>query len=77
MDKLRFFTLQSLVCNFSCRALLLHFLKMKSLIDNYVMVVFKMLQSVPSARYSNICNALHQWKNRVTTTYRLYGESIL
>ena len=36
------------------------------------MVVFKMRDSVPSARYSPICNVLRQWKTSLIPTYRVY-----
>ena len=36
------------------------------------MVVFKMHDSVPSARYSPICNVLRQWKTSLIPTYRVY-----
>ena len=35
-------------------------------------VVFKMRDSVPSPRYSAICNVLHQWKTSLIPTYRVY-----
>ena len=36
------------------------------------MVVFKMRGSVPSARYSSICNVLRQWKTSLIPIYRVY-----
>ena len=36
------------------------------------MVVFKMRESVPTARYSPICNVLRQWKTSLILTYRVY-----
>ena len=36
------------------------------------MVVFKMRESVPIARYSPVCNVLRQWKTPVILTYRVY-----
>ena len=36
------------------------------------MVVFKMRDSVPSARYSSICNVLHQWSISLIPTYTVY-----
>ena len=36
------------------------------------MVVFKMRESVPSARYSPVCNVLRQWK----TSFILIIESV-
>ena len=36
------------------------------------MVVFKMCDSVPSARYSPVCNVLRQWKTSLILTYRVY-----
>ena len=36
------------------------------------MVVFKMRDSVPSPRYSAICNVLRQWKTSLIPTYRVY-----
>ena len=36
------------------------------------MVVFKMRDSLPSPRYSAICNILHQWKTSLIPTYRVY-----
>ena len=35
------------------------------------MVVFKMRDSVPSARYSPICNVLRQWKTSLIPIYSL------
>ena len=37
-----------------------------------MMVVFKMRDSVPSPRYSAICNVLRQWKTSLIPTYRVY-----
>ena len=36
-----------------------------------LMVVFKMRDSVPSARYSPVCNVLRQWKTSLTLIYSL------
>ena len=36
------------------------------------MVVFIMRDSVPSARYSPICNVLRQWKTSLIPIYRVY-----
>ena len=36
------------------------------------MVVFKMRDSVPSPRYSPVCNVLRQWKTSLIFTYRVY-----
>ena len=36
------------------------------------MVVFKMRDSLPSARYSPVCNVLRQWKSSLIPTYRVY-----
>ena len=36
------------------------------------MVVFKMRDSLPSARYSPICNVLRQWKTSLIPIYRVY-----
>ena len=36
------------------------------------MVVFKMRDSVPSPRYSPVCNVLRQWKTPLIPTYRVY-----
>ena len=36
------------------------------------MVVFKRHDSVPSARYSSICNVLRQWRIWLIPTYRVY-----
>ena len=36
------------------------------------MVVFKMRESVPTARYSPVCNVLRQWKTSLILTYRVY-----
>ena len=36
------------------------------------MVVFKMRDSVPSARYSPVCNVLRQWKTSLIPIYRVY-----
>ena len=35
------------------------------------MVVFKKRDSVPSARYSSVCNALRQWRISLIPTYSL------
>ena len=37
-----------------------------------MMVVFKMRDSVPSARYSSVCNVLRLWRISLIPTYRLY-----
>ena len=37
-----------------------------------MIVVFKMRDSVPNARYSPVCNVLPQWKTSLTPTYRVY-----
>ena len=36
------------------------------------MVVFKKRDSVPSARYSSVCNVLRQWRIWFIPTYRVY-----
>ena len=36
------------------------------------MVVFKMRESVPIARYPPVCNVLRQWKTSLILTYRVY-----
>ena len=36
------------------------------------MVVFKMRESVLTARYSPVCNVLRQWKTSLILTYRVY-----
>ena len=36
------------------------------------MVVFKMRESVPTARYLPVCNVLRQWKTSLILTYRFY-----
>ena len=36
------------------------------------MVVFKMRESVPTTRYSPVCNVLRQWKTSLILTYRVY-----
>ena len=36
------------------------------------MVVFKMREGVPTARYSPVCNVLRQWKTSLILTYRVY-----
>ena len=36
-----------------------------------LMVVFKMRDSVPSARYSSVCNVLRQWNISLIPTYSL------
>ena len=36
------------------------------------MVVFKMCDSVPSARYSSVCNVLRLWNISLIPTYRVY-----
>ena len=41
------------------------------------MVVFKMRDSVPSARYSPVCNVLRQWKTSLIPTYRVYRLSMI
>ena len=33
------------------------------------MLVFKMRESVPTARYSPVCNVLRQWKTSLILTY--------
>ena len=35
-------------------------------------MVFKMRDSLPSARYSPICNVLRQWKTSLIPIYRVY-----
>ena len=35
-------------------------------------VVFRMHDSVPSARYSSFCNVLHLWNILLIPTYRVY-----
>ena len=37
-----------------------------------MMAVFKMRDSVPSPRYSPVCNVLRQWKTSLIPTYRVY-----
>ena len=37
-----------------------------------MMVVFKIRDSVPSPRYSPVCNVLRQWKTSLIPTYRVY-----
>ena len=37
-----------------------------------MIVVFKMRESVPTARYSPVCNVLRQWKTSLILTYRVY-----
>ena len=36
------------------------------------MAVFKMGESVPTARYSPVCNVLRQWKTSLILIYRVY-----
>ena len=36
------------------------------------MVVFKMRDSVPSARYSSVCNVLSKWSILLIPIYRVY-----
>ena len=36
------------------------------------MAVFKMHDSVPSARYPPTCNVVRQWKTSLIPTYRVY-----
>ena len=36
------------------------------------MAVSKMRDSVPSARYSPVCNVLRQWKTSLIPTYTVY-----
>ena len=42
-----------------------------------MMVVFKMRDSLPSARYSPICNVLRQWKTSLIPIYRVYTDSMI
>ena len=37
-----------------------------------MMMVFKICDSVPSSRYSPVCNVLRQWKTSLIPTYRVY-----
>ena len=37
-----------------------------------MMLVFKMCDSVPSARYSSVCNVLRLWRISLIPTYRVY-----
>ena len=37
-----------------------------------MMVVFKMRDSLPSARFPPICNVLRQWKTSLIPIYRVY-----
>ena len=37
-----------------------------------MMVVFKMRDSLPGARYPPICNVLRQWKTSLIPIYRVY-----
>ena len=48
----------------------IHSFDWKSAVEQ--MMVFKMRDSVPSARYSPICNVLRQWKTSLTPIYRVY-----
>ena len=48
----------------------IHLFDWKSAIEQ--MVVFKMRDSVPSARYSSVCNVLRQWRIWLIPTYRVY-----
>ena len=41
------------------------------------MVVFKMRESVPTARYSPVWNVLRQWKTSLILTYRVYQSMII
>ena len=41
------------------------------------MVVFKMRDSLPSARYSPICNVLRQWKTSLIPIYRVYTDCMI
>ena len=41
------------------------------------MVVFKIRESVPIARYSPVCNVLRQWKTSLILTYRVYRDSMM
>ena len=36
------------------------------------MALFKMLDSVPSARYSSVCNVLRLWRISLIPTYKVY-----
>ena len=40
------------------------------------MMVFKMRDSVPSTRYSSVCNVLRQWNISLIPTYRVYDSMI-
>ena len=48
----------------------IHLFYWKSAVNT--MVVFKMRDSVPSPRYSPVCNVLRQWKTSLIPTYRVY-----
>ena len=45
---------------------------LKCVIVYLAMVVFKMRDSVPSARYSSGCNVLRLWSISLIPTYRVY-----
>ena len=48
----------------------IHSFDWKSAVEHDVM--FKMRDSVPSARYSSVCNVLRQWRIWLIPTYRVY-----
>ena len=41
------------------------------------LLVFKMRDSVPSARYSRVCNVLRLWRIWLIPTYRVYTDSMI
>ena len=41
-----------------------------------MMVAFKMRDSLPSARYSPICNVLRQWKTSLIPIYSLFKKDV-
>ena len=70
-NKILFWTSRDLVSNCCFIALLLHLMDSKSL-ANITMVVFRMLESIPSARYSSIFNVVCLLSTHVIPTYRIY-----
>ena len=70
MPNLNFFYFVRCVCKLRYYSYVKHSYDRKSAIYN-MMVVFKMLDSVSSARYSSVCNVLRQWSISLIPTYSL------
>ena len=68
--KWRFFTSRSAHVN--CTIMVLLYTHYIGNLPQNPVVVFKMRDSVPSTRYSPICNVLRQWKTSLTRIYRVY-----